>query len=188
MGRTRWEGDVTLTDLAKKYHSDRLARHSYIPFYESLFEGMRVAKLLEVGIGYKEMMEHFSPGWMDGAGVRMWRDYFPEATIYACDIRPDVMIVGEERIRTFVCDQGNPEELGHLAEAVGWDLDVVIDDGSHEERDQLMTAAVLLPRVRKGGLYIVEDVRKPEEILKSFGGRLHAFGKTPDDNLVVIGR
>ena len=37
-------------------------------------------------------------------------------------------------------------------------LDIVIDDGSHKYRDQQLNLAQLLPLVRPGGYYVIEDV------------------------------
>jgi hypothetical protein len=38
----------------------------------------------------------------------------------------------------------------------GWDI--VIDDGSHLPRHQLVSFCALFPFVRPGGLYIIEDI------------------------------
>ena len=37
-------------------------------------------------------------------------------------------------------------------------FDVVVDDGSHKSRDQLLTMTYLMPLVRPGGVYIIEDI------------------------------
>ncbi len=177
---------VTLYDLAVRYNSDKLFFHSYIEWmYPQIFAGMHVRRLLELGIGYRDLMEPLVPQYTHGSSLYLWRDYFPAAEIYACDIREDVL-VNETRIHSMVCDQSKTADLDRLARAYApWD--VVIDDGSHVHEHQILTAAVLLPHVRQGGVYIVEDVMldHSEALAKAIGGEVWKGDRRCDDNLVV---
>ncbi len=47
---------------------------------------------------------------------------------------------------------------GGLPQVGEKDLDLVIDDGSHEPGHQLKTLVKLFPRVAPGGLYVIEDI------------------------------
>jgi len=40
-------------------------------------------------------------------------------------------------------------------------LDVVIDDGSHKPLHQLLTVAYFLPKLKPGGMIVIEDVADP---------------------------
>lgn len=175
-----------LVDLAVRYCCDKYYAHSYVPFYWQLFDQMKVRKLLELGIGYEDLMTPFVPKYIHGASLKMWRDYFPEAAIYGCDIRPDTLFHLEDRIYTFECDQSSPTSLLDLVGFTGGDWDVVIDDGSHQTEHQILTAKTLLPYVAAGGVYVVEDVREPEHVAKAIGGTVCRFNKRDDDVLVVI--
>lgn len=64
---------TTLCELAAKHGTDKL-KHGYTPLYHELFTPHRDQQfsLVEIGV-------------LNGASIRMWRDYFPEATIYAVD-------------------------------------------------------------------------------------------------------
>lgn len=175
----------SLHELAEKYGVDKLHSHSYIPFYEKLFAGRAVKRILEIGIGYEDLMKPFVPFYVHGASLRMWKELFPSAQIWSCDIREDALFHDEPSIYTLQIDQSKREDLAKLASLGPWD--VVIDDGSHQTEHQILTAEVLLPSVRPGGVYIVEDVQEPERVAASIPGSvIHRFDKRPDDVLVVV--
>ncbi len=176
-----------LTELAWMYSCDKLHAHSYIDsgFYEQLFKWVKVRRLLELGIGYQDLMAPFVPEYIHGASLKLWESYFPDAAIYACDIRPETL-VNEGRIQSFVCDQSSPLALLELVRTTGGNWDVVIDDGSHVLSDQVVTAVTLLPHVTPGGVYVVEDCQQPEDLAKAIGGVVVRFNKRADDILVVI--
>lgn len=159
---------------------------------ECINKGIQVKRLLEIGIGHKDLMQPFLPqgvAYVHGSSLKMWEEYFPEANIYACDIREDALI-NEGRIRSVPCDQGSGPELMAMNSFFGGHYDVVIDDGSHEHHHQQYTAAALLPHVNEGGIYVVEDVwvDKGHELADQYGGELWEGEKGRDDNLVIIRR
>ena len=182
-----------LQDLAFKYSSDKLFRHSYIPAYERLFDGMHVEKVLEIGVGYEQLMKPFLPDhvpFVRGSSLRMWSEYWPDADIYACDVHVSAL-VNEGRIRSYYADQSKREDLQQLmlkCDAYRQAFDVIIDDGSHRHKDQVVSARELLSFVRPGGVYVIEDVwaDKGRELAMMFGGELVEGSRTGDDNLVVI--
>lgn len=183
----------TLTELARKFASDKLHNHGYLPHYERLLGNMKVHRLLELGIGYRDLMQPFLPKdveYVHGSSLRMWSEYWPEANIYACDIREDAL-VNEGNIKSWVADQSKEHDLERLVANCGGKLDVVIDDGSHEFEHQRITLKCLLPWVMPhGGIMIVEDTYqdKGAELAKEFGGELIVGTKRPDDCLAVFRR
>jgi hypothetical protein len=180
---------MTLTELAKKYGLDKFFNHAYMPHYERLLGGRQVKRLLEIGIGYRDLMEPFVPFYVHGGSLKMWSEFWPEAAIFACDIREDTL-VNEGNIKSVLCDQSSPSSLAELVTATGGDWDVVIDDGSHMFLHQIITAHLLLPHLASGGTYIIEDTYsdKGAELAAMFGGKLIVGTKRPDDCLVVIQR
>src|SRR5215471_2013904 len=72
---------MTLEQLAVQYSSDKFWAHSYIPYYDELFRPIRekVKCVLEIGIGYEELMQPFVPEYVPASSLKMWRDYFPNA-------------------------------------------------------------------------------------------------------------
>jgi hypothetical protein len=142
--------ETELCKLAFKYKTDKCircgGRHSYTPYYYSLFKDKKylIKKLLEIGIG-------------EGGSLYMWRDFFPNAQIFGVDYRSESLIK-DRRIDSILCDQRRSEHLVHLIDYIGPNLDIVIDDGSHRPRDQVYTCLKLMPLLHKEAIYIIEDV------------------------------
>ena len=158
-----------LCELAFKYGSDKCPKikHHYTPFYWEMFKLQQhheVRKLLEIGVGDQDEMRWTGvPGYVTGASLRMWRDFFPNAQIYGADIKPE-LVFKEDRIETFQCDQSQEADLLRVIEQTGTDLDVVIDDGSHRREHQVFTCRTLMPLLPKNVIYIIEDVGHPGEV------------------------
>jgi len=108
----------SLHELGMHYRTDKAYLHNYCQFYDQHLSPYRdrELKILEIGV-------------YGGASLRMWRDYFHNSMIYGIDINPRSMFQ-EERIQTFIQDQGDVQGLKRFVEQHG-PFDVVIDDGSH---------------------------------------------------------
>ena len=186
---------MNLPALAAKYHCDKLENHSYISFYQDFFPGRNVRKLLEIGIGFEDLMRPFVSEYVHGASLLMWRDYLPNAQIYGIDIREDAMLTAD-RIHTRVVDQHIMTEMEDMWDAWGTDFDVVINDASHITEDQLRTAKAIVPKLQPGSAYIIEDVSEPQVLLQALAPHVmtrrgiemnvRMFGKRPDDSLLVV--
>ena|SRR3990167_593412 len=179
---------MTLSELAVKYSCDKYYAHSYIDsgFYEELFSGRSVKRLLEIGIGYEELMAPLVPKYIHGASLRMWEEYLPDAEIFACDIRTDVLI-NEGNIRSVVCDQYDARQLQWMAEYFGGNFDVIIDDGCHHTLAQVISFFALRPYLAADGIYVIEDVGYPDVLSKAIDGDVRIFRKDCrwDDVLVT---
>lgn len=179
---------MTLRELAIKYSCDKYYAHSYIDFYETVFSGMSVRRLLEIGIGYPELMAPLVPKYIHGASLRMWATYFPNSDIFACDIRPDTLI-NESNIRSVVADQYDAGSLKRMAEGFGGYFDVIIDDGCHHPLAQVISFSALWPYLSVGGIYVVEDVGYPDILSKAIDGKAHIFRKDGRwDDVIVVKR
>ena len=159
------ENDLTeLCLLAIKYGTDRHPRskHSYTPYYYNLFKDKRqlIKKVLEFGDP-----EH--------TGLKMWRDFFPNATIFGVENAPGSIYHNEERIRVYRCNQSSKRDLEKLLKKIGSDFDIVIDDGSHVPQDQVLTCLTLMPHLKKSVAYIIEDVINPDIVDRGIRGYSH---------------
>lgn len=162
--------DLTpLCKIAYKYGTDKCPQiaHLYTPYYYQLFKGRQnsIKKVVEIGIG---MPQTFPPPPKDyhyvvGASLRMWRDFFPNATVYGADIVPEA-IFEDERIKTFLCDETKKEDLEKLIKNVGSDIDLFVDDGFHSKEAQIFLCKTVLPMLNKKVIYIIEDVGFPKTI------------------------
>jgi len=63
-----------------------------------------------------------------------------------------------ELTRLYHGDQGNVTFLKEMVADSGGEFDIIIDDGSHDPRHQMISFDELFPTLRPGGLYIFEDV------------------------------
>lgn len=160
-----------LCELAYKYGTDKCPRvsHSYTPLYHELLAARRdtIKKVVEVGIGEARFREHTGhPNPQLGASLRMWRDYFPNAFVYGVDIVPETMFE-DERIKTFLLDEKSSEDMRNLVERVGADVDLFVDDGSHDWHDQVNLCRTVMPLLKPGVVYCIEDVRYVDRVLEA---------------------
>ena len=166
----------TLSKLGLKYGTDKIGKHHYLPLYHEMFKGRRksIKKVLEIGAG-------------EGLGLRMFRDYFPNATIYGAEIQ-DNRIFKEDRIEVIKCNQTNYEDLKSLIDKVGSDIDIVIDDGSHKPEDQVFTCETVMRMINFGAIYIIEDVADATIVdkLDKFYPALIKVGERYDDQIIVM--
>lgn len=147
-------GTRSLPQLATIYHTDKWNAHWYAQHYERHLGGFRKRShfnLLEIGIGGNENPEE------GGNSLRMWKRYFPRANIYGLDLF-DKKAHEQHRIKTFRGSQNDIVCLQNLAKEIGV-LDVIIDDGSHQNEHVLTTFNVLFPLLAEGGVYAVEDAQ-----------------------------
>lgn len=171
---------MTLGELAMQAGTDKGDGHSYVPFYESLFESRRneVTKVLEIGVG------NIHEG---RSSLFMWRDYFPNAQVYGVDNEEKKMGEYGERINLWLCDQTDEKLLAKLAATYG-PFDLIIDDGSHETLHQIISAEALMPYLKPDGHYLIEDVnddRLLKQCLKDFTLETHVF-KGPGDCIISV--
>jgi hypothetical protein len=136
-----------LAKLCLVYATDKCPDlHNYVEVYDLFFRPRRkrAERVLEIGV-------------LDGDSVRLWEAYFPRATIFGIDI-DDTSQYETKRIRTFVADQANREQLTQFIVEHGSEFDIVIDDGGHTMEQQQVSFGFLFPHVRSKGIYIVEDI------------------------------
>lgn len=157
---------VSLKDIVGKYSgiscvsgTDKGTSHSYIDSYNSL-----LSPFIGKGITFMEI------GIATGKCLLMWQEFLQNAKIHGMDIanhRPEALNDHPEII-TWHANSIRKDEVS--AVVGGMMFDVIIDDGSHEKADQVMTARLMLPKVKPGGLYIIEDIQNDDlEAFKEFG-------------------
>jgi hypothetical protein len=140
--------------LAEKYLSDKTPKinHYYTPEYYQLLKDKKYEKVLEIGIGYPDLMCRFTNDtYKAGASLYMWKEYFETSEIFGCDIR-DIQLEG---IKTFVCDQSDTLQLENMMDKIG-NVDFIIDDGSHILSHQIISFKTLWKYCND--IYIIEDV------------------------------
>lgn len=136
---------MSLDELGLKYGTDKASNgHDYLKVYETYF-----APLQDEDISFLEL------GWWDGASMRMWRDYFPNARIVGLDIELKEAVPG---VDFTLASQDDKEVAGMLADAYGG-FDVIVDDASHLSPLTIASFEAYWHHLNAGGLYIVEDLQ-----------------------------
>lgn len=158
----RGRGQLNLTDLADKYGSDKgSTKHRYTDLYNMLFQPYRNRKInfLEMGlqVGDPEHGKSVDRKTTDLPSVRMWLEYFNSANVTGLDVS-DFSWFEADRFNFVRCDMDERENIEKVADKIE-ELDIIIDDASHASHHQQNAFIALFPKLRSGGLYIIEDLR-----------------------------
>ena len=151
----------------------------YFEVYDRYFQRFRGQEvvILEVGVFH-------------GGSLQMWKDYFGDrARIYGVDIDPRCKELEEENIEIWIGSQADRQFLRTLREQIP-PIDILIDDGGHRMKQQIVTFEELFGHIKPNGIYLCEDLhtsywvthggghRRPGtfiEFSKKLIDRLHAF-------------
>jgi hypothetical protein len=185
-----------LCQLATKYATDKSPyniqshRHPYTAIYDMFLAPYKylpqTLKLGEVGI-------------LNGASLRMWREYFPSAELVGFDINASAVQHTETIPNTRGClvDAGSADGLQNALEIVCSDekkFDILVEDASHCLKHQLLFLKTALNYIRPGGILIIEDIFRAipaarfEEVLREQSEKIakavlvrpeHAFRFSP---------
>jgi len=134
----------------------------YATAYDLIWSSSRyyVKNVLELGIGSNNasavgfMGKSYSPG----ASLRVWRDYFPNASIVGVDIDPELLF-SETRISTFLANQKDRGSLLSLRSELGpTNFDFIVDGGLHDAQAILLFFEAMFELLSPRGYYAVEDI------------------------------
>lgn len=131
----------SMIEIFEKYDTDKGSKgHNYAPYYEKHLP-KTASKILEIGVD-------------KGQSILMWHELFPEAHIYGLDLfEINPIPFREDWVTWFRGSQTDGKVLNDLR--IHAPFDFIVEDGSHNSRDQLITFYGL---VDCSPLYIVEDL------------------------------
>lgn len=143
-----------LTDKLNK-NSDKVSKHGYHEIYATRLPS-KIDCLLEIGIA------------IDGkntSSLNSWAEIYPRAEIIGLD-NVESKLINSESIKSYLVDQSDPAELKKFVNEIKVSPDVIIDDGSHNVDDFLLTFSILFPILKDSGVYFIEDVWSGEVLKK----------------------
>jgi cephalosporin hydroxylase len=158
--RRPWEANAQLATMIENGILDHAAFPQKMPhilsFYRRLLTSLdrEPASILEIGV-------------KGGGSAAMWKGLFPGASVVGVDIKLRRWLTRQPSDDGVVYLQGDQSDVARLEEIAAkyGPFDLVIDDGSHVTDHAAGTLRCLLPHVRPGGIYVIEDthssVRKP---------------------------
>ena len=132
------------TDKCNSGH--KFKNQTYLDIYHEYFKLFR-----------KESFNFLEIGVRDGASMRMWSEYFPNANIIGVDINSNCKEIEKERdnISVEIGSQEDEAFLNDLIKKYG-NFKVVLDDGSHINSMIMKSFKVLNKYTEQ--LYIIEDL------------------------------
>lgn len=138
---------MNLDELAEKYDTDKgPSHHTYTSRYSLYLDSFRDLSFnfLEIGV-------------FTGSSLKMWNEFFSNATIIGVDIDPTCSKFENNRTHIHIGDQTDVSFLKSIHTKYGH-IDVIVDDGGHSWKQQIITFETLFPLLTPGGLYFVEDM------------------------------
>ena len=150
--RRPWEANAQLTAMIENGILDHAAFPQKMPhilsFYRRLLTGLdrEPASILEIGV-------------KGGGSAAMWKGLFPNASVVGIDIKLRRWLTRQPSADGVLYLQGDQTDVARLEEIAAkyGPFDLVIDDGSHVTDHVAGTLRCLLPHVRPGGVYVIED-------------------------------
>ena len=135
-----------LNDIGIKFNTDKSSNgHNYLRKYQKYLPFSRKdhIRILEIGV-------------FEGASLKTWSEYFYNSEIVGADINPECKSIESDNIKIEIGSQNDQVFIESLFEKYG-DFDLVIDDGSHLNSDIIFSFEKIFPRLKSGGIYVVED-------------------------------
>ena len=128
---------------------EKISSHHYSVFYEKYLKHLKEKKFTLLELGSHE-----------GRGLASFFYYFPYAFIIGANINPFQMKFASKRITELFVDVSSKKILKNLSNHIEGDLDIIIDDASHNLRDIIIAFSILFKKVKKGGVYVIEDLNQ----------------------------
>jgi hypothetical protein len=174
---------MNLANLCNIYNSDKQNKNhsfngiSYIQIYEEYLKNIRneVKNILEIGV-------------LNGRSLKMWKDYFPNATIYGLDIDPRTKQYEEDRIIIKIASQDDVVQLKNNFNAL--QFDIIFDDGRHVNKHIISSFEHLFyNNLKSNGLYFIEDLEcsyakleSTHDVRKTWPGMSYNSSENLDNN------
>ncbi len=159
---------MSLEELVDNSRTDKNTTHSYLPLYQKLLISKKetAKNVLEVGIG------DFGP--KNGGSIKLWRNFFTNATIYALDTLPINRVLDEllndDRIILYTSTDAYNEPFfnTHFLNK-NIKCDFMLDDGPHTLQSMEQFIKLYSQIMTDDGILIIEDVQSWDwiDILKN---------------------
>tara|TARA_Y100000022_G_scaffold171055_1_gene157349 strand:+ start:1884 stop:2741 length:858 start_codon:yes stop_codon:yes gene_type:complete len=133
------------------YQKEKILSHNYSIYYEKYLKDLKEKK-----INFLELGSH------EGKSLASFYFYFPKAKLIGANINPFQMRYRSKRITELFVDVSSKEILKSLSDYLGDELDIIVDDASHNLRDIIIAFSIFFKNLKKGGIYIIEDINQFE--------------------------
>jgi hypothetical protein len=129
-------------------YSDKASYHGYNEAYSHILFGKQYKSFLEIGLFLNDNQH---------TDLFAWEQILAPADIWGADIK-EHLLFNRGKIRTMFLDQSKDETFAPLKEAVGNQLDIILDDASHVYELTVNTFDHMFECLADGGVYLIEDM------------------------------
>jgi len=168
-------GYTPLCEIMNRNGSDKgSGHHNYTKVYHRLFESKRnlPINILEIGIGSinPHIPSNMECGrnYVPGSSIRGWREYFPHANIYCCDIDTETIRYVQDipNVHPFYLDMTNQACIDEILNPESntsplrnIQFDIIVDDGLHYFPVNANVMKSFITKLKpRDSLYIIEDI------------------------------
>ena len=144
---------MSLESLVDNSRTDKNTTHSYLPLYDALLKSKKdtAKNVLEVGI-------------YSGGSIKLWHDYFPNATVHAVDVQSihgvfDQLKNNKRIVLHTSTDAYNIDLFTRNFINTGIKCDFMLDDGPHTLESQKQFIRLYSRIMTDDGILIIEDVQ-----------------------------
>mgnify|MGYP006093049613 CR=1 FL=1 len=149
---------MNLEEIVNNSKTDKNTTHSYLQLYQKLLISKKetAKNVLEVGIGDFEEK--------NGGSIKLWRDFFTNATIYALDILPIDRVMNEllndDRVILYTSSDAYDNKFftTHFLNK-NIKCDFMLDDGPHTLESMKQFIKLYSQIMTDDGILIIEDVQ-----------------------------
>jgi hypothetical protein len=149
---------MSLIQLVDDTKTDKNTLHSYLELYEKLLSPKKdtAKNVLEIGIGPVKLQ--------NGGSIKLWKDYFTNATVYGLDIIPKECVldelVNDERVVLFTSTNAYDEIFfNQNILKTNLKFDFMLDDGPHTLESMKTFIRLYSKVMTDDGILIIEDVQ-----------------------------
>ena len=125
--------------------------HSYEEYFHENLNNIKNDKINILEIGSAK-----------GNGIASFYFYFPNSNFIAADNNPFRNRYKSIRIRNIYLDISSKKVLSNFTQFLNKKFDLIIEDCSHQLIHQILCFSENFKNLKKGGIYIVEDLNFPE--------------------------
>ena len=168
---------MSLKNLVDNSRTDKDTTHSYLDLYDKLLLKRKETSfnILEIGIYY-------------GGSIKLWGDYFTNATIYGLDIMPiDYVWNGIRDKKNIILhtstDAYDEEYFNYTLLQKNIKFDMILDDGPHTLESMKTFIKLYSQLLTDDGILIIEDVQSIDwlqYLIDSTPDKLKQYIKTYD--------
>lgn len=128
-------------------------RSSFTGLYTLILSNIRNKKINFAEIGVEK-----------NSSIKMWRDFFPKAKIFAFDNDNKKLVLAKKKkvYQTYYnkMDVKNSKDIKANLGKIKGKIDVLLDDSTHEFEDQIRIIKNSYKFLKKDGIIIIEDIHR----------------------------